>query len=91
MGLKRKQPSTLDEAQDWARRKLAAEHRAAHELIRKKVLRVTLSVLQTVINAPSPETAQTATTLLEESLNFYQDMAVRRLIKTMLICVGYHT
>lgn len=67
----------MEESHVFARGKMAAQHCAAHELIRKKVLRATLCILQSLKRSPSVGSLDEAKSELENTVQVYQDIVVR--------------
>jgi hypothetical protein len=67
----------LEEVHVLARGKLAAQHRAAHEMMQKKVLRATLGIIQSLKRSPSVGAVVESKTCLEGMVQSYQEIVVR--------------
>lgn len=66
----------LEEVQVLERGKLAAQHCAVHEMLRKKVLRAALGIVQSLQLSPSVSALHEAKTCLEETVQSYRRLMV---------------
>jgi hypothetical protein len=76
----------VEEVHVLARGKLAAQHRAAHEMMQKKVLRSALGIIQSLRRAPSVGAVEESKVCFEGMIQSYKEIVVR--VKRVLVCLS---